>query len=192
MSTPCLHVYRLDGCGVGAPMSALPQPLVGFGYSPARFVFLRGANDALETGRSDDRLDQLYDVRLFNASIELRWLRDPCAVDALGTAVIVSEQALDLPGWRALPDVPYESMIDRKLQCTMLDGEPDPRTDWWRFDAQRHGKVAVPVSGLPVRSRLLLQRREYVGCAAGDAGADGNREVVEERLLGWIVESEER
>lgn len=188
MSTLALNVFRRDGCTLEQALAALPGiALQGYGLSPARFVFLRWNGAALETGREDDALAQVYEARLFEPeAVELRWLRDAADPEPRGVAVLLSETARSLEGWQPLETVDYEGWIDEASQLgTPVAADAAAREGWWRFDAPRHGKLELPVSQACAGQRLLLRRREYLGLAPGEAGRDGNRQIVETRLLAW-------
>lgn len=194
MSLQTLHSYRREACTLNEALAALPGlVLQGFAYAPARFVFLRWNGRTLDTGRADDDQDQFYEARLFEPeAVELRWLRDPDAARGVGTAVLLSETARACEGWRALPALDYEQRIDDAAYLgTPVAAEPASREGWWRFDAPRHGKLELPLGNAQPGRRLRLLRREYVGPATGAAGQDGNREIVETRLLAWDTFAEE-
>jgi hypothetical protein len=188
MSTEMLHYYRRPACTLDEALAASADlGLQGFGYAPARFVFLRWSAGALETGRRDDRLDQIYEARLFEPeAVELRWLRDPNADEPRGTAVLLSERALTLEGWQALTPQPYEHRLDdADYLGTPIAADAAARPGWWRFDAPRHGTLELPLAQARPGQRLLLRRREYLGRAGGEAGRDGNRQIIDTRLLAW-------
>ena len=188
MSTQRLHYYRREACTLAEALAALHGVVLqGFGYTPARFVFLRWDGHALETGRVDDALDQVYEARLFEpAALELRWLRDPAAPEPRGVAVLLSETARAPDGWQALAPLDYQQGLDDVAHLgAPLAADAAARPGWWRFDAPRHGKLELPLAQARPGERLLLRRREYLGRAPGEAGRDGNRQIVETRLLAW-------
>jgi hypothetical protein len=193
MSTTNLYAYRREACLLVEALDAVKQDLSGFAFSPARFLFLSWVDAKLETGRPDDKVDQIYEARMFEPeSVELRWLRDPNDSRGRGSAVLVSEEALELPGWRALPTLSIAMALDRQRLCEPVAGEPaDRRKAWSRFDAPRHGSLSVPVRDATPGSHLVLKVREYIGTAAAAAGEDGNQQVLEERMLGWAVVTKE-
>jgi len=193
MSTKNLYSYRREGCLLPEALDAVKRGLTGFAFSPARFLFLSYADGKLETGRADDKVDQIYEARLFEPeSVELRWLRDPNDSQGRGAAVIVSEQAMQLADWQALPTLSIAMTLDRQRLCEPVAGNPEARDAWFCFDAPRHGALSVPVPTARPGDHLVLKVREYIGDAAGEAGKDGNQQVLEERLLGWAVATKEK
>lgn len=194
MSTNELHYYRRTGCTLNEALAALSGlALHGFGYAPARFVFLRWTGEALETGRRDDRLDQIYEARLFEPeAVELRWLRDPEAIEPRGVAVLLSESARTLERWQTLASRPYTQRLDHAAYVgTPVAADVAARPGWWRFDAPRHGTLELPVAQARPRQRLVLRRAEFLGLAPGEAGQDGNHQIIDTRHLAWDTLAEE-
>ncbi len=104
-------------------------------------------------------IDQVYEVRLFCAAGELRWLRDAESVGQ-GRAAWISECA-DVPEGFAPVDT-------RELEP--LDGQILSYGDG--------------IAGEPVHDGVAgYAIREYIGQAPGTAGEDGNMIVVEQRIL---------
>lgn len=164
--------------------AAAGEVLVGFCYSPAHVFFVRWDGGALETGDGGN-LAQVYEARLFAEAGELRWLRDPEHVQGHGDAVWLSESPVQRSGWTRLSPLEGLEPIAGQRLLTGLLGKP-VKAGWSSMHAPRHGEVAVPAVGA-AGQRLCFTLREYLGQAPGTAGEDGNRLVVEERLLSIAV-----
>ena len=179
-----LYTQRRDAVSLNAALADLPdQTLAGFCMTPAKFLFARWDGKAVETADVIG-LTQVYEARFFNATGELRWLRDPAA-DGSGSAVWIAEVGMALAGWEKIAPLDVEPLSDtdtHRLLTGILADPHESLTGWSWMDAQRHGKVAVPVS-----QRLAYVVREYLGSAPGSAGDDGNKMVVEERIIGITV-----
>ncbi len=164
--------------------AAAGEVLVGFCYSPASAFFVRWDGNTLDAGEGAD-LGQVYEARLFAEAGELRWLRDPEHVQGLGDAVWLSESPVPRSGWTQLSPLEGLEPIASQRLLTGLLGKP-VKAGWSSMHAPRHGEVAVPAVGA-ADQRLCFTLREYLGQAPGIAGEDGNRLVVEERLLAIAV-----
>ncbi|WP_295888653.1 hypothetical protein [uncultured Thiohalocapsa sp.] len=114
-------------------------------------------------------LSQVYEARLFNEDGELRWLRDPEA-PGTGRAAWITEADAPAPvGFTALPSL----------------------TD---LETLRGGKILSYGNDFPgaqVPGGLGGYRVcEYIGRAPEPAGTDGNRIIVEHRLLSILTPAE--
>lgn len=188
-----LYTQRNQALTLNDALAAFPeQILAGFCMTPAQFVFARWDGRAVEAAAGID-LAQVYEARFFNASGELRWLRDPATAGS-GSAVWIAETETMLPEWeRGQPlDVePLSESDTHRLLTGVLAEQHESLAGWRWMNAPRHGKVAVPVSGGNAEQRLAYVVREYLGSAPGNAGKDGNKMVVEERIIGiTVVEGE--
>lgn len=185
-----LYGMRKQGISLAAALhvAAPGLALVGFCASPAAAFFARWDGAMLHPGDAGD-LGQVYEARLFAAAGELRWLRDPEDAAGLGDAAWLAETPVERDGWTVLSPLGNLDALDGQRLLTGVLGERGE--DGWSFmDAPRHGRVAVPVTfpaGGAVGRRLGMTIREYLGDAPGSAGEDGNRLIVEERLLSIVV-----
>jgi CRISPR-associated protein (TIGR03984 family) len=176
--------------GLAAALQAVASntALVGFCASPAAIFFVRWDGATLHPGDAGD-LGQVYEARLFAVAGELRWLRDPENAAGLGSAAWLAETPLGVDDWTALSPLRNLDAIDGQRLLTGVLGRPG-EAGWSFMNAPRHGQVSVPVA-FPgkdaVGRRLAMTAREYLGDAPGSAGEDGNRLVVEERLLSIVV-----
>jgi CRISPR-associated protein (TIGR03984 family) len=183
MTTLTLHAWRKTAVTLTDALAAIPDELTGFCASPQAFRFARLRGGTLECAIDDT--SQIIEARLGNEEAELRWLRDP-AGRGEGEVVLLAETRRSMPdGWASLPALEGLRACDslRLLTGTLAPESPQP--GWRAMNAPRHGVVAVPVgSDQLAHKRLKWCVREYLGPAPGSAGEDGNRIVVEERLLG--------
>lgn len=186
-----LYTQRRDAVTLNEALAALPgQTLVGFCMTPAKFAFARWIGKTVETADSID-LAQVYEARFFNETGELRWLRDP-ATAGFGTAVWIAETEITLTEWEQPCPLPLdvEPILETDAHRLLTGKLAEPHESlagWSWMNAPRHGKVAVPVSGGNSQQRLAYVVREYLGSAPGSAGKDGNKMVVEERIIGITV-----
>ena len=185
MST--LYSWRKEAITLADALQSLAaNDLTGFCMGPAHFRFAHSQGGQLQFSECLE-LEQVYEARFFNAELELRWLRDPARQGA-GMAVCLAESPLDLDGWKKLDDLTAEPLADSTRPMTgTLGGEPDESTGWPLMDAPRHGQVAVPLTNNDPGKRPAYRVREYLGAAPGEAGVDGNRMVVEERIVGIVI-----
>lgn len=179
-----LYSWCRDAITLTDALQTLAKPLTGFCMSPARFCFAHWQDTKqLQLGQDPPAINQIYEARFFNAELELRWLRDP-AGDGTGMAVRLSESDINLADWQANVTLDVEPLPDSyRLMTGTLSTEIDEKTQWPLMNAPRHGKVAVPVKSSTTGGRLAYLVREYLGPAPGKAGEDGNRMVVEERII---------
>lgn len=185
-----LYTLRRDAVTLNAALEAFPdQTLAGFCMTPAKFVFAQWNGKAVETADVID-LTQVYEARFFNATGELRWLRDPAA-DGSGSAVWMTETETMLNGWDTVnPHLEVEPLSDtdtHRLLIGVWAESHESLVGWSRMNAPRHGKVAIPFTGGNARQQLAYVVREYLGYAPGSAGDDENKMVVEERIIGITV-----
>jgi CRISPR-associated protein (TIGR03984 family) len=186
MTTRTLYAWSKTAVTLTDALAAIPDELTGFCASPQAFCFARLRTGVLECA-IDDR-SQIIEARLGNKKAELRWLRDP-AGRGEGQAVLLAEIPRSMPhGWAALPPLEGLEFWDSRRLLTGTLAPESPQPGWRSMNAPRHGVVAVPVgSDQLAHKRLKWCVREYLGPAPGSAGEDGNRIVVEERLLGLTV-----
>jgi hypothetical protein len=163
-------------------LDELGRDLTGFCMTPAHFVFVRHHTGQLETPEQID-IAQTYEAHFFDGDIELRWLRDPEA-DGTGTAVCLSDSDPGLSdGWGDVSIDDVESLPDsHRLMTGTLTAGQDDQPGWRHMNAPRHGRVALPLTDAR-NGRPAYVVREYLGCAGGPAGEDGNRMIVEERII---------
>lgn len=182
-----LYTQRHDAVTLNDALPAFTgQTFTGFCMTPAKFVFAQWNGNLVETANGID-LAQVYEARFFNESGELRWLRDP-ATEASGTAVWIAEAELELAGWEKMNPVDVESLPDSQRLFTGILAEPhETLTAWSWTNAPRQGKVALPFFGGKAGRRLAYMVREYLGDAPGCAGQDGNKMVIEERIVGIVL-----
>jgi hypothetical protein len=186
-----LFSYRKEGLGLADALDALGhQTLQGYCITPAAFVFARYVGGSVETVESRP-IDQVYEARFFNGDVELRWLREP-AGQGCGVAVWLAERPLELPtDWAVAEMAGLEALPDcgRLMTGTLaqaMAGQPG----WHEMNAPRHGRIAVPLADGRPGCRPAWILREYLGTAPGTAGEDGNRLVVEERIVGIATAAE--
>lgn len=179
-----LHSWHKENCTLIDALQGIDQELIGYCMSPQHFRFTRILNGDIETAEPL-ALDQVYEARFCNETVELRWLRNPENKDK-GDALLLMEESASLPSeWKmqqSLKDL--ETLDGQRLMTGTLGGDAD-KPGWRMMDAPRHGKVAIPFSGeAGEKMKLAWNVREYIGNAPGLAGEDKNRMVIEERILG--------
>ena len=153
----------------------------GLLYSSDKCRLIRmTSTELLAAQNSDIKLQNVFELRIFNEAFEFRWLHEH---SSNGRAVIVSESKLAKP---SIGDWIIEFVSDVESQAAhgyQLWGKAlsESEADGWTIltDAQI-GELRVPLSGLATDQRVALTALEYLGVADDD----GNMIVVEERLTG--------
>ncbi len=171
------NVLKGEGCG----MAYTPKSVVLFrlGVAPGQLEF------------SDDRkdVDDGYELRIFSAAGELRWLQSGDS----GSAAFVtdSDQSAGadvqcLAAWQAQDSVSIDNG-HRLEQYYLLWGEENggPRDGWTDLTANRIGTLTVPYE-LKIEKdsvpRIRLQYYEYIGPDTSLKNDHGNMAVVAHRL----------
>ncbi len=179
-----LYGYSVAGVRLADALALFSDvELTGYVQTPAHFLFCKWNNSTLEFGIAGEP-EQIYEAKLFCEAGEFRWVRNP-QFGLAGNAAWVSETEKSLSGWE--PQTPLDVLpIDGdRLMTGNVTSAHDRLAGWSWMDAPRHGKVALPASGI---GRPVFRVREYLGNAPGSAGEDGNRMVIEERItaIGFI------
>lgn len=156
-------------------------------YAPGwcRFGVIGAAGVLLDAHGDPHDLTPVFEARIFNKHVELRWLKQQ---GDTGRAVLLAEQPLDKyfakEGEPLAPLQPVHVMPQSYLLWGK--GAPLPATftpAWSRLTEARIGPLDVPLAGITqVQERVQLAAREYFAVPAEDKF--GNVAVVEERLLG--------
>lgn len=187
-----LHVTTREDIGLAEALEGIGRPLVGYCISPAAFQFAQWQSSGLFCGpgqplNGDQLAHQIYEARFFGADGELRWQRGTSRDQKGSRAAWVGEAELTAVGWHQAD--PLHDLTPLADGHRLLTGTLGERLDtgWWRMHAPRHGEVTVPIGEAQPGWRPAYLVREYLGNAAGAAGEDGNRIVVEERMVGIIA-----
>ena len=151
--------------------------------TPRRCQFLRWheghAQD--EFGQQFQGWNEVWEVRAFTPSWELRWRRES---DGTTHAVIVGEaQANHLQEWSHLERKVLESNdLQYILWGTKLERGPTLETGWTRLWEHQIGPLLAPVHAteVPKQGRVVIRAREYFA----EVDEDGNTACIEERLYG--------
>jgi CRISPR-associated protein (TIGR03984 family) len=181
-----LHVYTKTGLSFAAALAALDSLLPEGGEAVAllyahawcQFGRRRGRGPWLGPAGEAITSPPVYEARVFNEDVELRWLNDPSGAGG-HRAVLLSEKDLPPPGWSQTPvEPPVVGRLDQQFLCwgqqteSLADG-------WQRLTTARVGKLDVPLAGgLEKGQRVVLKYVEYLG-----EFAHGNYGVVAERLV---------
>ncbi|MGH8587917.1 MAG: type III-D CRISPR-associated protein Csx19 [Gammaproteobacteria bacterium] len=187
-----LHTESRDRITLAQALTAFAdrKNMTALIYLPMWCGLVRWNGTALETSREPVDVTQVFEARLFDDSLEMRWLREPSG-DGTGYAVCVSEGALALEDWALLPPRTDLHPVDGGYLLTGQgcgsDGLPD---GWSRLSSAAIGCIAAPIGGILAGGRVTLRYREYLGRADGPAGEDGNWAVLEERLLNLVLAEE--
>lgn len=156
---------------------------VGLFYTPRWCRFGQVHSDgSVTTPGGVMQLDEVFEARVFNEKVELRWLNEVDEPDGLGTAVLLSEEDMGQYLDKGINDLPF---ITTCPQTYLLWGEGTttvPRTGWSRLATARIGKLDIPLANV-TEGRVLLHSLEYWG----EVDKYGNVAVVEERLTGLKV-----
>lgn len=159
-------------------------------YSPTRCLLARCHAGRLTDAQANEiSLDSVFEVRMFNPEIELRWLNQQ---NGEGRAVLLSEcgEMIDSYLERALaetpemllpspPQLPQINTIDQTYVLWGQGAETTLSYGWSRLTAARIGALDVPIAGVKPQQYVQLKVREYLGVVDDY----GNVAVVEERLL---------
>jgi len=149
-------------------------------YSPRRCELARFSNGQLQ-GSNGEPADtgNVFEARVFNESVELRWLNDPSGAQQ-HRAVILTEQdsSESLADWQAS----QQDVIQTLPQTYLLWGEGTGKSaasGWSELATARIGGFSVPIGNVGKNQRLLLNSVEYIV----EADCHGNAVVFDERLI---------
>jgi hypothetical protein len=160
---------------------------IGYVLTPQSFRFIAAEGGRIEHPDGFDA-SQAIELRLCTPQHEWRWLRTPEAPGIRGRAACLTEDGALPPGWAVGPTLDDLRPVEGQLLLTgTLGREAPPLPGWSWMHAPRHGVVPLPLADGEPGSRLMWRLREYIGPAPEPAGSDGNRCVVEERLLGLVA-----
>jgi len=157
------------------------QPATAILYSPKRCWLATFSAGALH-GPDGQPLDigAVFEARIFNEAAELRWLNDPGSEQRHRAAILTEQDHSSALGdWQPCERPP--DVIEKLPQPYLLWGEGTGRpitNGWSELATARIGALAVPISGVGKKQRVLLHSVEYVVEAE-----HGNAIVFDERLL---------
>ncbi len=168
--------------------TVLQQPsAIALLYAPnwCRFARLNSAGDLCGSDDKPINLDPVYEARVFDNDIELRWLNE---AQGNGRAVLLSETEQAVANYTPLKTIESVRTIG---QTYLLWGEGvdvKPAQGWSRLTTARIGHLEVPVDGVAAlvqahpddKVNVLLHVKEYLAVA----DKHGNVAVGEERLCG--------
>ncbi len=149
-------------------------------YSP-RWCKLAKWESARLTGPNGQAVDvsSVFEVRLFNAAAELRWLNDPSPAKRHRAAILTEQDhAESLVGWERSQQ---PTIIETLPQTYLLWGEGTGHpvgNGWSELATARIGALPVPLGDIGKNQRALLHTLEYVVEAE-----HGNAVVHDERLV---------
>ncbi|WP_019632759.1 type III-D CRISPR-associated protein Csx19 [Actinomadura atramentaria] len=165
-----LHTASRDGASLADALAVCDG--IGFLATPweHHVVRVRGGRAFGVDGPVD--LAAVYEGRVFNSVVEVRWL-DP---GDGGRASVLTDDVASLPaGW----DSADVETIDRVPGSYLVWGRAaGVRDGWTALTAARIGTLHVPVE-IPEGGRALIRTCEYVGRET----KHGNAHVIDERLI---------
>lgn len=200
--TISLHTWTRDDCDADTVLKAAAASLdrdgeaVALLYTPRCCVFARlpaegellGPPEHL-CGKGPFRtaaVDAAYEIRIFTAAWEFRWLRQGTSGQA---AVLWDIPSAETPRSGSLRDWTYctlQEMTGIVPQQYLLWGKPDAdrsKKGWTALTAARIGTLWVPLQEPPPdNKRVALKAREYLA-----RRAHGNVVVADQRLLELAV-----
>jgi len=189
MIATTLVIFTAEGLVLDAALKAF-QPLknesaIGILYDPMSCKLARLNEAARLCGSDGDSVDlsRVFDARIFQDSMELRWHKDPSSKRS-HRAVILAETEIDLSPrlddrWKRHKIEP--PVIDTLEQTYLLWGEGTRNRladGWSELATPRIGAMPVPIPGVKPNARVVLRTREYL--AEYD---HGNVAVLDERLM---------
>ncbi len=202
-TTICLYHYTHPAVPLVDTLTLPPGDAVGLFYGPrwCRLGQLRsGAVEFADGASLDPAL--IFEARLFNATGELRWLRDPLG-QGEGPAVYLTETRSDRfkadQGWEKHPK--DNEQAEAWLQITVQDQayllwgkrwQPKGSLPegWSLLATARIGELPIPLKLSDKGKGAKLKVREYLGPVPDPvARCHGNIVVIEERLVGleeWV------
>lgn len=145
--------------------------LQGFVYAPKAALWVRARGGVLEFPPGEARPDTIFELRLFNAERELRWVRG-------AGAAMLSEVPSTPKGWKDLDPVRDCRVISRTL---LLWGArvAAPTPGWTTLGSARTGAFQVPIGDPGERKGVGLLTDVYLA----PRDDHGNVGVVEERSV---------
>lgn len=187
MTTVTLYHARCQGIPLEQALTQIAtvtdQELTGLLYSPSCCEFARRRDGQAGNASGPADLSQVFEARWFNDTLELRWLRDAQS-PGTGTAVCLSEDAIELDDWEVNADTDLEPLPGQYLLSGWGSEAPNLPEGWSRLSNASVGKHLIPLADVGAHRNALLLYREYLGPAPGAAGSEhGNWSVREERLI---------
>jgi CRISPR-associated protein (TIGR03984 family) len=177
-------------------LSALPaqkaEGLIGLLYTPRWCGLVRWADGRAETPNESVDLDQVYEARFFNNTLELRWLRDPES-NGVGQAACLSEESITPNGWTRGSRDELKPLPGQYLLSGWGCKADDLPQGWSLLSNASVGKRTIPLAGVGANMYAVLRYREYLGPPEGEAGEKhGNNAIYDERLLGLDLAKEKQ
>jgi CRISPR-associated protein (TIGR03984 family) len=172
-----LHTYRREGVSLADALAAFAADAVALIYAPRWCGFAKLTGGKLSDSAGPVPND-VYEVRAFNRTAELRWLKDPTSANGTGNAAILCETEVELPNW-----VQTSREVDQlePAGTYLLWGEgaaaKNAPAGWSALGTARIGALPVPLAGVGTGARVLLHAVEYIA-----EDAFGSAFVCEERL----------
>jgi len=198
MNTACLAIVTAQDIhlkdALAAFLSRAAEPAVALLYDPELCRFRRLEDDGRLTGPSGAEesltaLGRVFEARVFNDTVELRWVKDPAGTGT-GRAAILNELEANTErspqshAWRPL-EFKY-AIVGTLKQTYLLWGEgmaEQLAAGWSTLATPRIGALPVPISGVGRNERVLLHTIEYLA-----EYEHGNVAVFDERLVKLEVE----
>lgn len=151
-------------------------------YAPTYCHFAKVKNDGTLTDVQGENknLDDVFEVRAFNKTSELRWLNQ---LNGQGKAVLISEVDISQYLQESISQLTALNTIKQEYILWGEGLENSFQSGWGKLAKSRIGSIYVPITGLTANKRVYLTAVEYLK-------ADeeyGNVSVVEERLIGLEV-----
>lgn len=150
----------------------------GLLYSPSVCAFVKVTPEGKvfdsEGELSNQVLSSIFEARVFNQDVEMRWLHNK---NLLGQLVLISEEPVHSAKDNLLETI---SLVDSIEQKYLLWGEVEETQNGWTYlKTSRIGKIVAPSpKTLKQEKRLALKTKEYL-----QEKDYGNVVVIEERLI---------
>lgn len=131
--------------------------------------------ESLPAQLSEKDLKKVFEARIFNSALEMRWLNDP---DGNHSTAILSEKQLTFGG----KPLQVANVLGGLPQTYLFWGQSTGErhgSDWTEFATARLGAFHVPVPDVPQHGYARITAVEYL-----KEYRDGNVAVFDERLTG--------
>jgi CRISPR-associated protein (TIGR03984 family) len=124
---------------------------------------------------SEIPIDDVYELRAFQAGFELRWLQE--SRRPAKTVIVGEYRPSNLKDWEE-DSQPYQERLDRQYLLWGAAADSQPDSGWTRLEEARIVKLSVPINGIAARGCVTLHFHEYLA----DGDDDGNVVVIDQRL----------
>ncbi|MFQ3550376.1 MAG: CRISPR-associated protein Csx19 [Armatimonadota bacterium] len=174
-----LFSYTNSDISLQGALNALASKLdnaTAFLYTPKDLIIAKFENSKFACKNGEVSLDKVFEARVFNQYIELRWV-------APNRAAVITEEEIDGLEWKKASKSQNE-IIQTQDNSYLLWGEGIDKFEngWGGVSSAQIGTIYLPME-VGTKKRVLLKTKEYFS----NKFVQGNYAVIDERLVGLEV-----